>query len=110
VKHDNTTIKGIGTMKITYQGGKIIKGWGSTLPPGLELIKIDVEGTVTDKPDNFLIATMQVRYPPIVGDLRDVILTGIVTITATGTFVDGGKIYFVSLAREIGEWKGTLKD
>jgi len=54
-------------MKITYQGGKIIKGWGSTLPPGLELIKIDVEGTVTDKPDNFLIATMQVRYPPIVG-------------------------------------------
>jgi len=53
---------------------------------------------------------MQVRYPPLVGDLRDVILTGIVTITATGKFVDGGRIYFDRLAREIGEWKGTLKD
>jgi hypothetical protein len=96
-------------MKITYQDGNTIKGWGSTMPPGLELIKVDVEGTVTDKPDNSLTATMQVRYPPVVGDLRDVILTGTVTITATGTFVDDGKIYLDSLAREIGEWKGTLK-
>lgn len=109
VKHDNTTIKGTGTMKITYQDGNTIKGWGSTMPPGLELIKVDVEGTVTDKPDNFLMVTMQVRYPPVVGDLRDVILTGIVTITATGTFINDGKIYLDSLAREIGEWKGTLK-
>ena len=96
-------------MKITYQGGKIIKGWGSTLPPGLELIKIDVEGTVTDKPDNFLTVTMQVRYPPVFGEMRDVILNGTVTVTATGTLINDGKIYLDSLAREIGEWKGTLK-
>ena len=109
VKHDNTTIKGTGTMKITYQDGNTIKGWGSTMPPGLELIKVDVEGTVTDKPDNFLTVTMQVQYPPVFGEMRDVILNGTVTVTATGTFVNDGKIYLDSLAREIGEWTGTLK-
>lgn len=110
VKHDNTTIKGTGTMKITYQDGNTIKGWGSTMPPGLdELIKVDVEGTVTDKPDNFLTVTMQVRYPPVFGEMRDVILNGTVTVTASGTLINDGKIYLDSLAREIGEWTGTLK-
>lgn len=109
VKSGNTTIKGTGTMAITHQDGNNLEGWGSTMPPGLELMKVNFTGTITDKPDNFLTVTMQVRYPPVVGEMRDVILSGTVTVTATGTFVNDGKIFLDSLTREIGEWTGTLK-
>ncbi len=74
VENGNMTIKGTGTMVITHQDGNNLKGWGSTMPLGLKLIKVDFTGTITDKPDNFLTVTMQVRYPPVVGEMRDVIL------------------------------------
>jgi hypothetical protein len=37
-------------------------------------------------------------------------LNGTVTVTATGNFVNDGKIFLGRLAREIGEWTGTLKE
>ncbi len=111
VKSGSTSLNGTGTMKITYQNGNDLEGWGSTMPPGMDnVFKVDLVGTITDKPDNFLSVSMQVRYPPIGGEMRSVFLNGNVTVTATGTFVDNGLIFLDSLSRQIGEWTGKLSD
>jgi hypothetical protein len=111
VKSGSTSLNGTGTMKITYQNGNDLEGWGSTMPPGMDQVfKVDLLGTITDKPDNFLSVSMQVRYPLIGGEMRSVFLNGNVTVTATGTFVDNGLIFLDSLSRQIGEWTGKLSD
>jgi hypothetical protein len=111
VKSGSTSLNGTGTMKITYQNGNDLEGWGSTMPPGMDQVfKVDLLGTITDKPDNFLSVSMQVRYPLIGGEMRSVFLNGNVTVTATGTFVNNGLIFLDSLSRQIGEWTGKLSD
>ncbi len=65
--------------------------------------KVDVEGTVTDNP------IISHRHhagtnPPCLGDERCYMI-GTVTVTATGTLINDGKIYSIDL-QEIGVWTG----
>lgn len=110
VKKDNTTLKGVGTLRITYQDGNNLAGTGSTLPPGFDrLLSVEATGTITDKPDNHMRIYLKVEFPPLSGDFRDVFLDCTVSQSASGTFVKDGKIYLDNLTREVGEWRGVLK-
>ena len=98
VVYGSTDISGTGTLYITRQEGSDFSGTGWFF-----FLNAPVEGTVSERPDNYLLMHAPVEYA---GKERTVLFTGQVLESEDGVSVEDGEIFLDDLTKKVGTWTG----
>ncbi|PIJ63177.1 hypothetical protein [Mesotoga sp. H07.pep.5.3] len=98
VVYGSTDVSGTGTLYITRQEGSDFSGTGWYF-----LLSAPVEGTVSERPENYLVMHATVNYG---GNERTVLFTGHVLEADDGVSVEDGEIFLDDLTKKIGTWTG----
>lgn len=97
VVYGSTDISGTGTLYITRQERSDFSGTGWYF-----LLRTPVEGTVSERPDNYLVMYATVNK----GNERLVLFTGHVLESEDGVSVEDGEIFLDDLTKKVGTWTG----
>jgi hypothetical protein len=98
VVYGSTNVSGTGTLYITRQEGSDFSGTGWYF-----VLNAPVEGTVSERPDNYLLMRATVEYA---GKERTVLFTGHVLESEDGVSVEDGEIFLDDLTKKVGTWTG----
>ncbi len=98
VVYGSTDVSGTGTLYVTRQEGSDFNGTGWYF-----LLSAPVEGTVSERPANYLVMHATVEYA---GKERIVLFTGHVQESEDGV-VEDGEIFLDDLTKKIGTWIGV---
>ncbi|KUK88930.1 MAG: Uncharacterized protein XE02_1177 [Mesotoga infera] len=97
VVYGSTDVSGTGNLYITTQEGSDFSGTGWYFVPA------PVEGTVSERPENYLVMHATVNYG---GKERIVLFTGHVLEAEDGVSVEDGEIFLDDLTKKVGTWTG----
>jgi len=98
VVYGETDLTGSGTLYVTKQDGGTFSGTGWYF-----VLSAPVEGTVSERPDNYLLIRATVEYA---GNERTVLFTGHVLESEDGVSVEDGEIFLDDLTKKVGTWTG----
>jgi len=98
VVYGETDLTGTGTLYVTKQDGSTFSGTGWYF-----VLSAPVEGTVSERPENYLVMHATVTY----GDQeRTVYFVGHVKESENKVSVEDGEIFLDDLTKKVGTWTG----
>ncbi|RLL87085.1 membrane lipoprotein lipid attachment site-containing protein [Mesotoga sp. BH458_6_3_2_1] len=98
VVYGETDLTGSGTLYITKQDGSTFSGTGWYF-----VLSAPVEGTVSERPENYLVMHATVTYG---GQERTVYFVGHVKEFESEISVEDGEIFLDNLTKKVGTWTG----